>query len=69
VSRMVNLTTRAPNIIDAILDETLPLEVMLFNLAAGTPLLWEEQRKKLKGQLIRRDPNDIILPDNSVNAE
>jgi hypothetical protein len=43
---MVNLTTRAPNIVDAILDETLPPEVTLFELAAGTLLLWEEQRKK-----------------------
>jgi hypothetical protein len=40
VSRMVNLTTLAPNIVDAILDETLPPEVTLFDLAAGTPLLW-----------------------------
>jgi hypothetical protein len=42
VSRMVNLTTLAPDIVVAILDETLPTEVTLFNLAAGTPLLWEE---------------------------
>jgi hypothetical protein len=26
-----------------ILDETLPPEVTLFELAAGTPLVWEEQ--------------------------
>jgi hypothetical protein len=44
VSRMVNLTTLAPDIVSAILDETLPPEVTLFELAAGTPLLWEEQR-------------------------
>jgi hypothetical protein len=43
VSRMVNLTTLAPDIVAAILDETLPAEVTLFELAAGTPLLWEEQ--------------------------
>jgi len=47
VSRMVNLTTLAPDIVAAILDETLPEEVTLFELAAGTPLLWEEQRGKL----------------------
>ncbi|WP_367025940.1 LacI family transcriptional regulator [Methylococcus sp. ANG] len=46
VSRMVNLTTLAPDIVAAILDETLPLEVTLFDLASGTPLLWEEQRKR-----------------------
>lgn len=44
VSRMVNLTTLAPDIVAAILDETLPSEVTLFDLASGTPLLWEEQR-------------------------
>ena len=43
VSRMVNLTTLAPDIVAAILDETLPEEVTLFDLAAGTPVLWEEQ--------------------------
>ena len=40
---MVNLTTLAPDIVAAILDETLPPEVTLFELAAGTALLWEEQ--------------------------
>jgi len=48
VSRMVNLTTLAPNIVAAILDETLPPEVTLFELAAGTPLLWEEQRGRVE---------------------
>jgi hypothetical protein len=31
----------------AILDETLPPEVALFDLASGTPLLWEERRKRM----------------------
>jgi hypothetical protein len=39
VSRMVNLTTLAPDIVAAILDEMLPPEVTLFELAAGTPLM------------------------------
>jgi hypothetical protein len=43
VSRMVNLTTIAPDIVAAILEETLPEEVTLFELAAGTPLVWEDQ--------------------------
>jgi hypothetical protein len=47
VSRMVNLTTLAPDIVAAILDETLPPEVTLFELAAGTPLLWGEQWGRL----------------------
>jgi hypothetical protein len=37
-------------IVADILDETLPPEVTLFDLAAGTPLLWEEQRGRLGGQ-------------------
>ena len=49
VSRMVNLTTLAPDIVAAILDETLPPEVTLFDLAAGTPLLWEEQWGRVGG--------------------
>jgi hypothetical protein len=48
VSRMVNLTTLAPDLVAAILDETLPAEVTLFDLAAGTPVLWEEQRGRLE---------------------
>jgi hypothetical protein len=43
VSRMVNLTTLAPDIVAAILDETLSPEVTLLALAAGTPVLWEEE--------------------------
>ena len=49
VSRMINLTTLAPDIVAAILDETLPPEVTLFELASGTPLLWEEQRAIVGG--------------------
>lgn len=47
VSRMVNLTTLAPDIVAAILDETLPSELTLFGLASGTPLLWDEQRAQI----------------------
>ena len=49
VSRMVNLTTLAPDIVAAILDETLSYEVTLFELAAGTPALWEKQRGRVGG--------------------
>ena len=48
VSRMVNLTTLAPDIVAAILDETLPDHVTLFELASGTPLLWDHQRALLR---------------------
>lgn len=47
VSRMVNLTTLAPDIQAAILDETLPDSVSLFDLAVDTPLSWEAQRQRL----------------------
>ena len=45
--REVNLTTLAPDIVAAILDESLPDHVTLFDLASGTPLLWDEQRALL----------------------
>lgn len=44
VSGIGNLITIVPDIVAAILDATLSSEVTLFELAAGTPLLWEEQR-------------------------
>ena len=47
ISRMVNLTTLAPDIQAAILDETLPDSVSLFDLAIDTPLSWEEQRMRI----------------------
>lgn len=47
VSRMVNLTTLAPDIVAAILDETLPENVSLFDLAIDTPLAWEGQRERI----------------------
>ncbi len=47
ISRMVNLTTLAPEIQAAILDETLPDTVSLFDLASDTPLLWEDQRGRV----------------------
>jgi hypothetical protein len=46
MSRMINLTTLAPDIVAAILDETLPVNITLFDLASATPILWEEQRRE-----------------------
>ncbi len=43
VSRMVNLTTLAPDIVAAILDDALPNHVTLFDLAVDPPALWDEQ--------------------------
>ena len=47
ISRMVNLTTLAPDIVTAILDETLPDNISLFDLAVDTPLSWEAQRQRV----------------------
>jgi len=46
-SRMVNLTTLAPDIVAAILDDALPNHVTLFDLAVDPPALWGQQRAKL----------------------
>jgi hypothetical protein len=47
VSRMVNLTTLAPDIVDAILQNALPDHLTLFDLAVDPPTLWEEQRNRI----------------------
>ena len=47
VSRMVNLTALAPDIVEAILDDQLPPTVTLFDLAVDPPRLWNQQRQKL----------------------
>ncbi len=48
VSRMVNLTTLAPDIVAAILDDELPNHITLFDLAVDPPFIWEEQRERIK---------------------
>ena len=47
VSRMVNLTTLAPDIVAAILDDTLPSPITLFDLAVDPAVLWVDQRERL----------------------
>lgn len=44
---MVNLTTLAPDIVAADLDETLAPEVTLSDLAVGPPAMWEGQWRRL----------------------
>ena len=44
ISRCLNWTTLAPARVAAILDETLPAQLTLVDLATTTPLDWEEQR-------------------------
>jgi hypothetical protein len=48
-SRMVNLTTLAPDIVAAILDDAMPNHVTLFDLAVDPPALWDEQRERIAG--------------------
>lgn len=48
VSRMINLTTLAPDIIKLILDNKAPEHISLFDLAVDPPRLWTEQRKRFK---------------------
>jgi hypothetical protein len=43
VSRMVNLTTLAPDIVAAILNDTLPYYITLLELATYPPVLWGEK--------------------------
>lgn len=47
VSRMVNLTTLAPDIVAAILADNLPDHITLFELAVNPPALWDAQRERL----------------------
>lgn len=44
VSRMLRLTTLAPDLVAAILDDDLPDHIKLFDLAIVLPVLWDEQR-------------------------
>ncbi len=47
VSRMVDLTMLAPDIVAAILDDALPNHITLFDLAVDPPVLWEGQWEKV----------------------
>lgn len=49
ISRMVNLTMLAPDIVEAILDDCLSPNITLFDLAVDPPRLWSEQRAKHRG--------------------
>ena len=44
---ILNLTTLAPDIVAAILDDTLPNHVTLFDLAVDPPAQWDEQRERV----------------------
>ena len=55
VGRLLNLTTLAPDIVAAILDDTLPAHVTVLALAINPPALWEEQRERIGG--VGEDPS------------
>lgn len=48
VSRMINLTMLSPYVTQGILDDALPDNITLLELAADPPLVWEEQRRKMQ---------------------
>lgn len=48
IARLLNLTTLAPPLVTAILDDTLPSGTTVNDLAINTPLLWEEQIERLR---------------------
>jgi len=47
MGRMLNLTTLGPDIVAAILDESLPPHVTVHELAISPPVLWGEQRARI----------------------
>jgi hypothetical protein len=47
IARMLNLTLLAPNVIEAILDDTLPDHIRMNDLAINPPMLWEEQLRQV----------------------
>ena len=48
VSRMMNLTTLAPDIVAAILDEEVPAHTTIHELSINPPVMWEEQRGRFQ---------------------
>ncbi len=61
VSRMVNLTTLAPDIVAAILDDALPNHITLFDLAVDPPVLWAEQHTSLCCEQEFQEDTDFSL--------
>jgi hypothetical protein len=46
VARMINMTLLAPQIIEAILDDTLP-DIRLTRLVVSPPLFWQDQLQRV----------------------
>ncbi|UXI68948.1 LacI family transcriptional regulator [Tahibacter amnicola] len=51
IARMINLTTLAPGIVEAILDEALPDETRLVDMAISPPHAWCEQYELLRSMI------------------
>jgi hypothetical protein len=66
---MVNLTTLAPDIVEAILEDALPDHLTLFDLAVDPPALWEVQRAKLADAFLSSKNATAITasPERSQN--
>lgn len=67
VSRMINLTTLAPDIVDAILLNELPDHLTLFDLASDTPHSWDAQRDLLNPSDWQVRPGNDPLASKLVN--
>ncbi len=67
VSRMVNLTLLAPDIVAAILDDQLPEGISLFDLAVDVPAGWQEQRRRLQGSPARSKRHIQFVTKQSRN--
>lgn len=58
VSRIIHLTTLAPDIVAAILEDTLPDHITLLDLAINPPLLWDAQRRRLQ-RILQALPSEV----------
>ena len=47
VSRVVNLTTMAPDIVEVVLEHTKPDHLTLLDIAVDSPALWEAQLERV----------------------
>ena len=62
VSRMLRLTTLAPDLVAAILDDDLPDHIKLFDLAIVLPVLWDEQRAMVAALISAKEFATVDCP-------
>ena len=51
---MLRLTTLAPDLVAAILDDDLPDQIKLFDFSAMDPVIWDEQRDVVAALLVEQ---------------